>query len=143
VLKPQGEIYLTTPNACELHAIVCILWQANPNQRNQFYETLESGHLHLWSASELRILLESNGFSVNELTSFDAYKYTDRSGKLMELVKQVSPHTELMGESLLLRARKTISRSEPFYDPRLFPAGRGVQFAGALRSFAMKNLASR
>lgn len=135
VLKTGGELYLTTPNACELHAIVCALWQANPNQRNQYYETLESGHLHIWSSADLRVLVESNGFVIEDMSSFDAYRYTDRSGMVMEFARKVSPFIDLMGESLLLRARKGITPSGPVYDKRIFPDGKGVQYKGAIRSF--------
>lgn len=138
VMRLGGEAFVTTPNACELHAIECILWQANPNQRNQFYSRLESGHLHLWTAQELRILFESNGFDVAELRSYDAYRYTNRSGRLMEIAREISPHVDMMGESLVLRAVKSRVLERPFYDPRLFPEGGGVRFEGAVRNFASK-----
>jgi SAM-dependent methyltransferase len=135
-LKMGGTIYVTTPNACELHAITCILWQANPNQRNAFYSRLEAGHLHLWTARELGILFETNGFEIQDLLSFDPYGYTERTGKLVELIRNITPHFDLMGESLIMRARKITSSPQPVYDPRLFPTGKGVQFEGTLKSFA-------
>lgn len=138
VLRPGGTAFVTTPNACELHAIECILWQANPNQRNQFYSRLESGHLHLWTAQELRILFETSGFEAAELRSYDAYGYTRRNGRLMELAREISPHVDLMGETLLLRAVKTKALDGPTYDVRLFPNGCGVRFEGAIRNFAAK-----
>ncbi len=139
-LRKGGLAFITTPNACELHAIECILWQANPNQRNQFYSRLESGHLHLWTAQELRILFESNGFEVKELRSYDSYGYTNRNGKLMQLAREISPHVEMMGETLLMRAVKSEALPHPVYDARLFPNGSGVKFEGAIRNFASKHL---
>lgn len=138
VLREGGEAFVTTPNACELHAIECILWQANPNQRNQFFSRLESGHLHLWTAQELRILFESNGFEIADLSSYDVYGYTKRTGRLMEIAKEISPHLDLMGETLQMRAVKRKTHDVPVYDSRLFPDGCGVQFEGAIRNFASK-----
>ncbi|MGQ9369873.1 methyltransferase domain-containing protein [Azospirillum sp. ST 5-10] len=142
VLRMNGELYLTTPNPCEIHAITCILWQANPNQRSQIFRNLESGHLHLWSSADLRRLLESSGFTVDLLTSYDAYRYTEHHEKVWEFVRSVSPHTELMGECLLARASKTEALAEPRYPREIFPDGEGVQFDGALRSFALHKLTS-
>jgi SAM-dependent methyltransferase len=139
-LRPGGRLYLTTPNACELHAITCILWQANPNQRNQFYSTLESGHLHLWAAGEIRKLFESNGFSIEALETFDPYGYTSKTEKLLELVQSISPHFNMMGETILLRATKTQQLSIPIYEPTLFPSGSGVRFEGAIRAFAEREM---
>jgi SAM-dependent methyltransferase len=138
-LRVGGEVYV--PNACELHAITCILWQANPNQRNRFYPTLESGHLHLWTGGELRNLFESNGFEIVDLGTFNPYGYTALQEKLVSFVREVTPHFDMMGESLIMRARKTSEPSGPQYASDLFPSGKGVQFAGALRAFALKNIA--
>ncbi|MGU3417779.1 methyltransferase domain-containing protein [Methylobacterium sp. D54C] len=140
-LKIGGELYLTTPNACEFHAIVCAVWQANPNQRSQFYRSLESGHVHIWSSTDLRTLLESAGFRIDTLTSFDAYKYTSREGVLWETIRNVSPTPDLLGESLLCRATKIEAIAAPMYPKSLFPEGKGTCFEGALRSFCLEKLA--
>lgn len=136
VLKKSGELYLTTPNPCEVHAITCVLWQANPNQRGQYFSSLESGHLHLWSSADLRRLLEANGFQIPTLTSFNPYGYTDYHENIVQFIKSITPHFDLMGESLLVVARKARHVSEPTYPRELFPDGSGVKFTGALRAFA-------
>jgi SAM-dependent methyltransferase len=143
VLRLGGEIYITTPNPCELHAILCILWQANPNQRNQFYRTLESGHLHLWSSADLRILLESNGFGIRTIGSFDAYKYTQHDKKLLEFVREMSPHVDLMGESLVVRANKIREMHSPFYHAHLFPDGVPVQCEGTVALFQRSSITTQ
>jgi SAM-dependent methyltransferase len=140
VLRTGGELYLTTPNPCELHAITCVLWQANPNQRSQIFRSLESGHLHLWTSGDLRTLLESNGLKVDVLTSYDAYKYTKHVPAISEFVKSISPYTDLMGECLLVRARKIEELDGPRYPKSIFPYGCGVALEGAIRSFAITRL---
>lgn len=140
VLADKGELYLTTPNACELHALTCVLWQANPNQRGQYFSSLESGHLHLWSSADLRRILEANGFTIAKLTSFNPYGYTDFHENIVNFVKSITPHFDLMGESLLAIGRKERHVAAPTYPPELFPDGRGVAFMGALRAFAVQHL---
>jgi SAM-dependent methyltransferase len=140
VLRAGGELYLTTPNPCELHAITCVLWQANPNQRSQIFRSLESGHLHLWSSADLKTLLETSGFKVDLLTSYDAYKYTKHVPAIWEFVKSISPYTDLMGECLLVRASKIEEIDGPRYPTAIFPDGCGVRLEGAIRSFAVTEL---
>jgi len=140
VLRRDGVMYLTTPNPCELHAITCILWQANPNQRSQIFRTLESGHVHLWSSPDLRLLIEGNGFAIDEMTSFDPYRYTQKHDDIVKFVTSISPYPDLMGECLLVRARKIQSIDRPAYPKEIFPDGVGVQFEGAMRAFALNTL---
>lgn len=138
VLKLGGKAYVTTPNACEYHAIVCILFQANPNQRNQFYTSLDSGHLHLWTAREIRSLFSANGFNVDDLTSYDGYGYTKRTDDVVEFINRVAENPAMMNEMLRMWARKIQHAVKPVYPSDLFPSGKGVQIEGSLASFLNK-----
>jgi SAM-dependent methyltransferase len=137
-LKRGGRLFLTTPNACERHAITCILWQAHPNQRSQYYSTLESGHVHLWTVNELREILEVHGFEVPDVRTKDYAGYTKDTPIIDELIKKVSPYADLMGETIVIEAIKRRVVEGPQYPHRIYPDGVPVQFAGALEAFASR-----
>jgi len=135
-LKIGGRLFLTTPNACERHAITCALWQANPNQRGQYYATLESGHLHLWTVSDLETILGAHGFECGSITTKDYAGYTERHEILEALIQRVSPTPHLMGETIVIEAFKKLAVKGPQYPKKIFPDGVPVQFAGAITTFA-------
>ncbi len=141
VLKPNGTLLLTTPNPCERHALVCILWQANPNQRSQYYSNLESGHLHLWTIKDLKTILEAHGFEIGTVKTADFYNYTKEDKVLNRFIRKVSPTPELMGEAIVIEATKIKHSAAPLYPFEIFPDGGPVQFSGALKSFALRYLA--
>lgn len=135
-LKLEGRLFITTPNACERHAITCALWQANPNQRGQYFATLESGHLHLWTVSDLEHILTAHGFECYEVTTKDYAGYTERYEAIEALIQKVSPTPHLMGETIVIEARKRADVAGPQYPTKIFPDGVPVQFAGAITTFA-------
>lgn len=135
-LKIGGRLFLTTPNACERHAITCILWQANPNQRGQYYSTLESGHLHLWTVRDLEHLLQAHGFECDKVLTKDYAGYTQDYEVIDALVRQVSKWPHLMGETIVIEALKRTATEGPQYPKQIYPDGTPVLFAGAVTTFA-------
>lgn len=135
-LKVGGQLFLTTPNACERHAITCVLWQANPNQRGQYFSTLESGHLHLWTVGELEHILNAHGFECGAISTKDYAGYTQDYEAVEALIRQVSPTPHLMGETIVIEAKKNSEVSGPQYPRKIFPDGTPVQFSGAVTTFA-------
>jgi SAM-dependent methyltransferase len=135
-LKIGGRLFITTPNACERHAITCLLWQANPNQRGQYYSTLESGHLHLWTVGDLEHILTAHGFECSLVMTKDYAGYTKDYEAIEALIRQISPSPHLMGETIVIEALKRTHVSGPQYPKRIFPDGGPVQFAGAITTFA-------
>ncbi|MCK6420954.1 MAG: class I SAM-dependent methyltransferase [Aquabacterium sp.] len=137
VLAPGGNLFLTTPNACGMDVLMNLLLQLNPNGRNQFYEAIESGHPHLWTASECRALLEAHGLEVQELTTVDYYPM-----HVPEAVKaflaEHSSDPALNGQVLRIRARKVADVDGPVYIPAVFPQSRPVQLKGALLEWAKR-----
>jgi 2-polyprenyl-3-methyl-5-hydroxy-6-metoxy-1,4-benzoquinol methylase len=134
-LVDGGSLYVTTPNACELHAITNILWMTHPNQRGQYYKTLESGHLHLWTPNDLSTIISEHGIEVQHLCTPSPYEYTDLNNKVALLAKEVSPFFELMGEQIEIIAKKVEKIHEPIYPTSIYPDGIPVQAEGAITSF--------
>ena len=99
-LKLNGILYVTTPNACELHALTNILWQSHPNQRGKIFPEVEMGHPHLYTIQMVCDLYMANGFSVSKKTTFSPYGYTNFSNDVADFARKISPYFELMGESL-------------------------------------------
>ena len=135
VLKIGGQAYVTTPNACDRHSLVCILWQANPNQRSGYYASLESGHLHLWTAAHLRLLFESHGFRVKDLTTADLYGHTKHDETIERFIAEISQFRDLMNEAVVLSALKAKQIPAAVYPLEIFPDGIPVQFTGAITGF--------
>lgn len=135
-LKVGGRLFITTPNACERHAITCVLWQANPNQRGQYFSTLESGHLHLWTVADLEHILVAHGFECSVISTKDYAAYTQHYEAIEALIRQVSPSPHLMGETIVIEAQKRSDVSGPQYPVKIFPDGAPVQFSGAITTFA-------
>ena len=135
VTKLQGRLYLTTPNACDMHSIVCILWQANPNQRSAYYASLESGHIHLWTAGDLKSMLDAHGFTKHSITTSNLYGHTIPSDVIEEFACKISPHRHLMNEAIVADAVKESDATLPVYPASIFPDGVPVQASGAILSF--------
>ena len=135
-LKNGGELLLTTPNPCERHAITCALWQANPNQRSQIFTNLESGHIHLWSIPDLRVMLEAHGFHIRSVATKDYYGYSQRVPAIEEVIRSISPHPDLMGESIVIEAERQLRQERPIYPKQIYPDEKPVAFDGALKHFA-------
>lgn len=135
VLKVGGRLFLTTPNACGYDVLVNLLSQVNPNGRNQFYESIESGHPHLWTADECRILLEAHGFVIDALTTVDYYDVPlPVAVRTFLATHSVDPARN--GQVLRIVAHKERAISAASYPEALFPQGHGVRLGGALRKWA-------
>ena len=128
VLRNGGSTLVTTPNACDRHALVCVLWQANPNQRSGYYATLESGHLHLWTLAQLKTILESHEFAIDVATTVDLYGHTKPDDKIEAFIREICPNRELMNETLVVEARKLKPATEVRY-----PAESSGWLPGAFR----------
>lgn len=135
VLKRKGRLYLTTPNPCDRHSLVCVLWQANPNQRSGYFSTLESGHLHLWTVADLRLLLEAHGFEIVIAATENLYGHTKHDENIEKVIAQFSPYRHLMNEAVVFLAEKTSEVSAPKYPLEIYPDGVPVQVSGAITSF--------
>lgn len=135
VLKPGGRVLLTTPNPCDRHSLVCVLWQANPNQRSGYYATLESGHLHLWTVADVQCLLQAHAFDVTTATTVDLYGHTKDDENVERFIQQVTPHRALMNETVVVEATKAGPCAAPQYPRAIFPDGVPVQYAGAIVGF--------
>lgn len=143
VLKSGGTAYVTTPNPCDRHALVCLLWQANPNQRSGYFSSLESGHVHLWTAAHLKLLFECHGFSATSLTTENLYGQTKEDETVERFITAVSPHVALMNETVVLTARKEREIPGPGYPVEIFPDAKPVQFQGAITGFVDQALSLR
>lgn len=142
VLKTGGNVFVTTPNPCDRHSLVCVLWQANPNQRSGYYATLESGHLHLWTVGQLKLLFERHGFRPEVATTQDLYGHTKKDENVERFIAQVSPYRELMNEAVVLEARKETPVSSPVYPSEIFPDGTPVQVQGAIVGWFADHIAT-
>jgi SAM-dependent methyltransferase len=138
VLSESGRCHVTTPNACDRHSLVCVLWQANPNQRSGYFATLESGHLHLWTLASLTAMFECHSFVVAEAETRDLYGHTIFDPTIEEFISKVSPFPHLMHETLVLDVIKSGRCSGPSYPREIFPDGVPVQKKGALLGFLAK-----
>jgi SAM-dependent methyltransferase len=141
VLKKGGKLFLTTPNACGYDVLVNLLHQVAPNGRNQFYEAIESGHPHLWTAQECSDILKAHGFSVAELSTVDYYEMPlPAAVKDFLAANSVSP--TMNGQCLRIVAEKQDDATGPAYIKSLFPQGKPVKLQGALLEWAKKALAA-
>ena len=138
VTKKSGRIFLTTPNPCDFHSLICVLWQANPNQRGQFFSSLESGHLHLWTVADAKLLLECHGYAVVEATTMNLYGHTKRDEKIETFISEITPNRALMNETVVLLALKQSNALLPTYPTQIYPDGGPVCFSGAIVKFAQK-----
>lgn len=139
VLKVGGRLFLTTPNACGYDVLVNLLSQVNPNGRNQFYESIESGHPHLWTADECRTLLEAHGFAIESLTTVDYYDMP-LPGAVRAFLAANSVDPARNGQVLRIVAEKRRTVAGVVYPDALFPQGHGVRLGGALRKWAEREL---
>ncbi len=139
VLKIGGKLFLTTPNACGYDVLVNLLSQVPPNGRNQVYASIESGHPHLWTAEECRLLLEAHGFAVTQLATVDYYEFPfPPAVKSFLAAHSVAP--DLNGQVLRIVAEKQRDVEGPAYVPSLFPQLGPVKLQGALLEWARKEL---
>ena len=139
VLKVGGRLFLTTPNACGYDVLVNLLSQVNPNGRNQFYESIESGHPHLWTADECRTLLEAHVFALESLSTV---YYDDLAvpGAVRAFLAANSVDPARNGQVLRIVAEKRRTVAGVVYPDALFPQGHGVRLGGALRKWAEREL---
>lgn len=139
VLKVGGRLFLTTPNACGYDVLVNLLHQVAPNGRNQFYEAIESGHPHLWTAQECSQILTAHGFAIDELTTVDYYDMP-LPAAVNEFLAANSVDPAMNRQVLRIVARKVADASGPVYIESLFPQGGPVKLQGALLEWARKSI---
>ena len=131
VLRMDGMLFLTTPNACGYDGLVNLLNQVNPNGRGQFFEAIESGHPHLWTAEECRLLLEAHGLDVVEMTTVDYYEIP-KPEAIRQFLDANSVRPDRHGQVIRIVARKARVCERVVYPKELFPSQRPVQLTGAL-----------
>lgn len=141
VLRKGGKLFLTTPNACGYDVLVNLLHQVAPNGRNQFYEAIESGHPHLWTAQECTDILHAHGFTVADLATVDYYEIPlPTPVKAFLDANSVAP--TLNGQCLRIVAEKRDEATGPVYVESLFPQRSPVKLQGALLEWAKKAAAA-
>jgi SAM-dependent methyltransferase len=64
VLKPQGSLFLTTPNFFSLSNIKHLIIKLKPKDNSFMIDTNYTGHIHIYTRNELKDLLELCGFTV-------------------------------------------------------------------------------
>lgn len=139
VLQSGGRLFLTTPNACGYDVLVNLISQVNPNGRGQFYAAIESGHPHLWTAAECRLILQAHGLQVDSLTTADYYEIPMPEA-VRAFLNVNSPQPAMHGQALVIEAHKATHPEQPVYPAELFPEGIPVQLRGALREWAAQQL---
>ena len=139
VSRVGASIFLSTPNPCDKHSIVCILWQANPNQRSGYFTSLESGHLHLWTVKDIQLILGAHGYNLTRITTENLYGHTNSGSVIDDFCAQISPYVDLMGEAVVAYGVKATSSVHPTYPVEIFPDGGPVQFVGAIKAFASRS----
>lgn len=135
VLREGGRLYLTTPNACGYDAIQNALRQKNPNERAQYFARMESGHPHLWTVSDLTLLLEAHGFAVRELSTANFYEIPC-DPRIGEFIQATGSQPEMQRQAIVIVAEKTSTVSAPSYPLPIFPDGMPAQFIGAVGLWA-------
>ncbi len=135
VLAVGGKLFLTTPNACGYDVLVNLLHQVAPNGRNQFYEAIESGHPHLWTAQECKDILLAHGFEIDDISSVDYYDMP-LTDKVRQFLDECSVAPDMNGQVLRIIARKVREAAGPVYLNSLFPQGGPVKLTGALLEWA-------
>lgn len=136
-LAVGGTLFLTTPNACGYDSLINLVNQANPNARSQFFASIESGHPHLWTASECEEILGAHGFTVHSMDTAN-YVPIPIPAELEAFLNAHSRNKGRHGQSLRLVATKTQAVEGPAYPPSLFPEGKPVQLQGALLEWAVR-----
>lgn len=81
ILKPGGHLLLSTPNLQYWYRILHLVCGLN-YQDVDFSEPVESRHTHIFSAAELRRMLEHAGFTVVDCSFTDPWSYIDYGPKL-------------------------------------------------------------
>ncbi|WP_419914347.1 methyltransferase domain-containing protein [Hoeflea sp.] len=138
LLASEGILYLTTPNACELHALTNVLWQANPNQRGKIFPHLESGHVHLYTVGALKELVRENGFQLISSKTFSPYGYTNFENDVADFARHVSPHFDLMGETIEIISMKDRRPDSPVRSKSVYETDCAVLPEGAILSMLAK-----
>lgn len=136
-LAVGGILFLTTPNACGYDSLINLVNLANPNARSQFFASIESGHPHLWTASECEEILGVHGFSMNSIDTAN-YVPIPIPPELEAFLNAHSRDKGMHGQSLRLVATKTHTVEGPTYPLSLFPEGKPVQLQGALLEWAVR-----
>lgn len=139
VLVPGGTLFLTTPNACGYDGLINLINHANPNARSQFFASIESGHPHLWTASECEEILNAHGFTISTIDTAN-YVPIPLPPELETFIDSCSRDKTMHGQSLRLVATKTRAVDGPAYPLSLFPEGKPVQLQGALLEWAVRTL---
>ena len=110
VLKPEGTLVLTTPNAVSIRALWSILLGVHPNLFSKYViPTLspETRHAREYTPKELLLLLADAGFT---LQFIDTAPYAERVGKYRlatKLIAALRSRTRLREDCVYLVGRKS------------------------------------
>ena len=103
MLKDDGQIIITTPNIASLNRRIRLTLGDNPyidiGVLNDDNKTTASGHIRYFTFKNLKILLERNGFKVNDFTSDVILLKSLRSYKF-------SKFFPTLGWSIIMKAKK-------------------------------------
>ena len=114
VLKENGLLVITTPNA----ASICSIWKhckgEHPASHHRYFRDLKYGVVHPFEyrASELAALVKAYGFDILAATAFYKERYVGMAEELSRVADFIeslgfSPSEAELGEQLLIVARKS------------------------------------
>jgi glycosyltransferase involved in cell wall biosynthesis/SAM-dependent methyltransferase len=112
ILKPGGNVLLTTPNAASLRALAAIVRGSHPGFFSAYLRPSESGetdarHNREYTPREIRQLLENSGF---EVTRLETGEFRDEPHPefhwVLHMLKAYRLETDLRGDGIYAVARK-------------------------------------
>jgi len=112
VLKPGGELLLTTPNITSLASVYLQLWSRHPAVGRQAYGPgTTDRHNREYTPDEIETLLAAAGFEVGRLDTFDCSPpeaSVRRVGRLLSVLSLVKPQIDcrLRGRVIRCASRK-------------------------------------
>jgi len=107
VLKQGGKLLLTTPNIVSLTSLYLLVWGRHPSLGRQAFGpgTMDRHHRE-YTPVELREILQTAGFDVEQLDTFDTKPpnaSVRRAGKLLRLLSWFKPDIDLTLRGCVIR----------------------------------------
>jgi SAM-dependent methyltransferase len=139
VLRPNGLLVLTTPNASSWETMARVTALESPFIASSYFAN-GSGIIHCkeYSASEIQQLLKNAGFKLERLETFDTMAANENLAKVTQELKDISrsrdwAKEELRRQTFLVLARKSgrpkmrrylslYTEDEPFLEKKPTPA---------------------
>lgn len=117
VLKWDGRVIITTPNIVSGHSVQAILRGRSPYvfghyNRENFYYGLGDRHNREYAPEEVKIVLESSGFEVLELSTRDSWSTSQP--EIMKFLETTFVPLEMRGDNIFAVGRKVSSHIERY-----------------------------